>query len=107
MFFCWFSTMKDVKILNQRLTLNGNMLCKKIVLADCISLVHHTPIASFQVLSHLTVKERCLCASLVCKYWRDLCLDFQFWKQIDLSGLQQVSTWSHVFFVWHSIIFRN
>lgn len=43
-----------------------------------------------QVLSHLTVKERCLCASLVCKYWRDLCLDFQFWKQIDLSGLQQV-----------------
>lgn len=45
----------------------------------------------FQVLSHLTVKERCLCASLVCKYWRDLCLDFQFWKQIDLSGLQQVS----------------
>lgn len=47
--------------------------------------------ASFKVLSHLTVKERCLCASLVCKYWRDLCLDFQFWKQIDLSGLQQVS----------------
>lgn len=46
----------------------------------------------FQVLSHLTVKERCLCASLVCKYWRDLCLDFQFWKQIDLSGLQQVSS---------------
>lgn len=44
-----------------------------------------------KVLSHLTVKERCLCASLVCKYWRDLCLDFQFWKQIDLSGLQQVS----------------
>nr|AAN10164.1 FBX13 [Takifugu rubripes] len=43
------------------------------------------------VLSHLTVKERCLCASLVCKYWRDLCLDFQFWKQIDLSGLQQVN----------------
>ncbi|XP_072290158.1 F-box/LRR-repeat protein 17 [Eucyclogobius newberryi] len=44
-----------------------------------------------KVLSHLTVKERCLCASLVCKYWRDLCLDFQFWKQIDLSGLQQVN----------------
>lgn len=44
------------------------------------------------MLSHLTVKERCLCASLVCKYWRDLCLDFQFWKQIDLSGLQQVSS---------------
>ncbi|KAL4593133.1 hypothetical protein GN956_G27036, partial [Arapaima gigas] len=43
------------------------------------------------VFSHLSVKERCLCASLVCKYWRDLCLDFQFWKQIDLSGLQQVT----------------
>uniref|UniRef100_A0A671PQ26 F-box and leucine-rich repeat protein 17 n=1 Tax=Sinocyclocheilus anshuiensis TaxID=1608454 RepID=A0A671PQ26_9TELE len=43
-----------------------------------------------QVFSHLSVKERCLGASLVCKYWRDLCLDFQFWKQIDLSGLQQV-----------------
>lgn len=47
-----------------------------------------------KVLSHLTVKERCLCASLVCKYWRDLCLDFQFWKQIDLSGLQQVRLFS-------------
>uniref|UniRef100_A0A8C9W3R8 F-box and leucine rich repeat protein 17 n=1 Tax=Scleropages formosus TaxID=113540 RepID=A0A8C9W3R8_SCLFO len=44
-----------------------------------------------KVFSHLSVKERCLCASLVCKYWRDLCLDFQFWKQIDLSGLQQVT----------------
>ena len=43
-----------------------------------------------QVFSHLTVRERCLGASLVCKYWRDLCLDFQFWKHIDLSGLQQV-----------------
>lgn len=37
------------------------------------------------------MKERCLSVSLVCKYWRDLCLDFQFWKQIDLSGLQQVT----------------
>lgn len=43
-----------------------------------------------KVFSHLSVKERCLGVSLVCKYWRDLCLDFQFWKQIDLSGLQQV-----------------
>ncbi|XP_051965120.1 F-box/LRR-repeat protein 17 isoform X2 [Xyrauchen texanus] len=43
-----------------------------------------------KVLSHLSVKERCLGASLVCKYWRDLCSDFQFWKRIDLSGLQQV-----------------
>ncbi|XP_052461056.1 F-box/LRR-repeat protein 17 [Carassius gibelio] len=44
-----------------------------------------------KVFSLLSVKERCLGASLVCKYWRDLCLDFQFWKQIDLSGLQQVT----------------
>uniref|UniRef100_A0A8D0HL12 F-box domain-containing protein n=1 Tax=Sphenodon punctatus TaxID=8508 RepID=A0A8D0HL12_SPHPU len=35
--------------------------------------------------------ERCLSASLVCKYWRDLCLDFQFWKQLDLSSRQQVT----------------
>uniref|UniRef100_A0A3Q0QZA2 F-box and leucine rich repeat protein 17 n=1 Tax=Amphilophus citrinellus TaxID=61819 RepID=A0A3Q0QZA2_AMPCI len=59
--------------------------------ADHLS-INHLPssiLLKSQVLSHLTVKERCLCASLVCKYWRDLCLDFQFWKQIDLSGLQQ------------------
>ncbi|KAI4820119.1 hypothetical protein KUCAC02_028110 [Chaenocephalus aceratus] len=37
-----------------------------------------------KVLSHLTVKG-------ALSYWRDLCLDFQFWKQIDLSGLQQVT----------------
>lgn len=54
--------------------------------------INHLPSSILlKVLSHLTVKERCLCASLVCKYWRDLCLDFQFWKQIDLSGLQQVN----------------
>lgn len=57
----------------------------------CVSLFNVLCVFNFKVLSHLTVKERCLCASLVCKYWRDLCLDFQFWKQIDLSGLQQVS----------------
>ncbi|KAF3851232.1 hypothetical protein F7725_013004 [Dissostichus mawsoni] len=56
------------------------------------SSINHLPSSILlKVLSHLTVKERCLCASLVCKYWRDLCLDFQFWKQIDLSGLQQVN----------------
>ncbi|KAG2466452.1 FXL17 protein, partial [Polypterus senegalus] len=44
-----------------------------------------------KIFSHLSVKERCLSASLVCKYWCDLCLDFQFWKQIDLSGRQQVN----------------
>ncbi|XP_031712032.1 F-box/LRR-repeat protein 17 isoform X2 [Anarrhichthys ocellatus] len=59
--------------------------------ADHSSINHLPSSILLKVLSHLTVKERCLCASLVCKYWRDLCLDFQFWKQIDLSGLQQVN----------------
>ncbi|XP_034026450.1 F-box/LRR-repeat protein 17 [Thalassophryne amazonica] len=59
--------------------------------ADYLSINHLPSSILLKVLSHLTVKERCLCASLVCKYWRDLCLDFQFWKQIDLSGLQQVN----------------
>ncbi|KAM3938972.1 F-box/LRR-repeat protein 17 [Leptodactylus fuscus] len=43
-----------------------------------------------KIFSHLSLNERCLCVSLVCKYWRDLCLDFQFWKQLDLSGRCQV-----------------
>ncbi|XP_076859652.1 F-box/LRR-repeat protein 17 [Brachyhypopomus gauderio] len=56
-----------------------------------VSCINHLPSSILlKVFSHLSVKERCLSASLVCKYWRDLCLDFQFWKQIDLSGLQQV-----------------
>uniref|UniRef100_A0A674P2D1 F-box and leucine rich repeat protein 17 n=1 Tax=Takifugu rubripes TaxID=31033 RepID=A0A674P2D1_TAKRU len=59
--------------------------------SDHLSINHLPSSILLKVLSHLTVKERCLCASLVCKYWRDLCLDFQFWKQIDLSGLQQVN----------------
>ncbi|XP_061623748.1 F-box/LRR-repeat protein 17 isoform X1 [Phyllopteryx taeniolatus] len=59
--------------------------------ADPLSINHLPSSILLKVLSHLTVKERCLCASLVCKYWRDLCLDFQFWKQIDLSGLHQVN----------------
>nr|XP_057927424.1 F-box/LRR-repeat protein 17 isoform X3 [Doryrhamphus excisus] len=59
--------------------------------ADPLSINHLPSSILLKVLSNLTVKERCLCASLVCKYWRDLCLDFQFWKQIDLSGLQQVN----------------
>lgn len=45
---------------------------------------------SFQIFSNLSLNERCLSVSLVCKYWRDLCLDFQFWKQLDLSSRQQV-----------------
>ncbi|KAM9811048.1 F-box/LRR-repeat protein 17 [Neosynchiropus ocellatus] len=59
--------------------------------ADHLGINHLPSSILLKVLSHLTVKERCLCASLVCKYWRDLCLDFQFWKQIDLSGLQQIT----------------
>ncbi|GAB1301268.1 F-box/LRR-repeat protein 17 [Apodemus speciosus] len=43
------------------------------------------------IFSNLSLDERCLSASLVCKYWRDLCLDFQFWKQLDLSSRQQVT----------------
>nr|XP_020728524.1 F-box/LRR-repeat protein 17 [Odocoileus virginianus texanus] len=43
------------------------------------------------IFSNLSLDERCLSASLVCKYWRDLCLDFQFWKQLDLSSHQQVT----------------
>ncbi|CAJ0948196.1 unnamed protein product [Ranitomeya imitator] len=43
-----------------------------------------------RIFSHLSLNERCLCVSLVCKYWRDLCLDFQFWKQLDLSSRSQV-----------------
>ncbi|KAF7695240.1 F-box/LRR-repeat protein 17 isoform X1 [Silurus meridionalis] len=55
------------------------------------SQINHLPSSILlKVFSHLSVKERCLSASLVCKYWRDLCLDFQFWKRIDLSGLRQV-----------------
>ncbi|KAG8438379.1 hypothetical protein GDO86_008892, partial [Hymenochirus boettgeri] len=41
-----------------------------------------------KIFSNLTLSERCFSASLVCKYWRDLCLDFQFWKQLDLSNRQ-------------------
>ncbi|KAJ8380828.1 hypothetical protein SKAU_G00016060 [Synaphobranchus kaupii] len=59
--------------------------------ADNSSINHLPSSILLKVFSHLSVKERCLCVSLVCKYWRDLCLDFQFWKQIDLSGLQQVT----------------
>ncbi|MEJ1283567.1 hypothetical protein NN561_014538 [Cricetulus griseus] len=51
-----------------------------------------SPAALEMIFSNLSLDERCLSASLVCKYWRDLCLDFQFWKQLDLSSRQQV--WS-------------
>ncbi|KAM8962023.1 F-box/LRR-repeat protein 17 [Pelodytes ibericus] len=48
------------------------------------------PSLLLKILSNLSLNERCLSASLVCKYWRDLCLDFQFWWQLDLSSRQQV-----------------
>uniref|UniRef100_A0A803STW5 F-box and leucine rich repeat protein 17 n=1 Tax=Anolis carolinensis TaxID=28377 RepID=A0A803STW5_ANOCA len=49
------------------------------------------PCILLRIFSNLSLNERCLSASLVCKYWRDLCLDFQFWKQLDLSSRQQVT----------------
>ncbi|XP_020030641.2 F-box/LRR-repeat protein 17 isoform X2 [Castor canadensis] len=49
------------------------------------------PSILLKIFSNLSLDERCLSASLVCKYWRDLCLDFQFWKQLDLSSRQQVT----------------
>ncbi|XP_065600307.1 F-box/LRR-repeat protein 17 [Cyrtonyx montezumae] len=49
------------------------------------------PSILLKIFSNLSLNERCLSASLVCKYWHDLCLDFQFWKQLDLSSRQQVT----------------
>lgn len=49
------------------------------------------PSILLKIFSNLSLNERCLSASLVCKYWRDLCLDFQFWKRLDLSSRQQVT----------------
>lgn len=67
------------------------------------------PPLSLQIFSNLSLNERCLSASLVCKYWRDLCLDFQFWKQLDLSSRQQV--WRHyrgrIVLGWLSICSQN
>ncbi|XP_075692923.1 F-box/LRR-repeat protein 17 isoform X2 [Rhinoderma darwinii] len=48
------------------------------------------PSLLLKIFSHLSLNERCLSVSLVCKYWRDLLLDFQFWKQLDLSSRSQV-----------------
>ncbi|XP_043920413.1 F-box/LRR-repeat protein 17 [Protopterus annectens] len=53
--------------------------------------INHLPSSILlKIFSNLSLDERGLCASLVCKYWRDLCLDFQLWKQLDLSGRAQV-----------------
>lgn len=50
------------------------------------------PSILLKIFSNLSLDECCLSASLVCKYSRgDLCLDFQFWKQLDLSSCQQVT----------------
>ncbi|XP_033929015.1 F-box/LRR-repeat protein 17 isoform X2 [Melopsittacus undulatus] len=64
--------------------------------ADCLREpppdINHLPSSILlKIFSNLSLNERCLSASLVCKYWRDLCLDFQFWKQLDLSSRQQVT----------------
>ncbi|KAJ7993600.1 hypothetical protein DPEC_G00256310 [Dallia pectoralis] len=69
---------------------HGDCQGKRGDLTDTSSINHLPSSILLKVFSHLSVKERCLCVSLVCKYWRDLCFDFQFWKQIDLSSLQQV-----------------
>ncbi|KAM5192921.1 F-box/LRR-repeat protein 17 isoform 2-T2 [Mantella aurantiaca] len=63
------------------------------VLVPCEPLYinHLPPSLLLKIFSLLSLNERCLSASLVCKYWRDLCLDFQFWKQLDLSSRQQVN----------------
>ncbi|XP_030049313.1 F-box/LRR-repeat protein 17 [Microcaecilia unicolor] len=54
--------------------------------------IHQLPSSILlKIFSNLSLNERLLSASLVCKYWRDLCLDFQFWKQVDLSCRQQVT----------------
>ncbi|XP_053330410.1 F-box/LRR-repeat protein 17 [Spea bombifrons] len=48
------------------------------------------PSLLLKIFSNISLNERSLSVSLVCKYWRDLCLDFHFWKQLDLSSRQQV-----------------
>ncbi|XP_050801757.1 F-box/LRR-repeat protein 17 isoform X4 [Gopherus flavomarginatus] len=50
------------------------------------------PSILLKIFSNLSLNERCLSASLVCKYWHDLCLDFHFWKQLDLSNRQQLGS---------------
>ncbi|MBN3297867.1 FXL17 protein, partial [Amia calva] len=76
---------------SSQLTPTDNQSDSKAFETDIPSINHLPSSILLKVFSHLSVRERCLSASLVCKYWYDLCLDFQFWKQIDLSGLQQVT----------------
>ncbi|XP_061409395.1 F-box/LRR-repeat protein 17 [Lethenteron reissneri] len=44
-----------------------------------------------KVLSYLSLMERCLAASLVCRLWRELCSDPELWRRLDLSGRQKVT----------------
>ncbi|XP_029859925.1 F-box/LRR-repeat protein 17 isoform X1 [Aquila chrysaetos chrysaetos] len=65
--------------------------CREPLLALTPNINHLPPSILLKIFSNLSLNERCLSVSLVCKYWRELCLDFQFWKQLDLSSRQQVT----------------
>ncbi|NWX50379.1 FXL17 protein, partial [Steatornis caripensis] len=75
--------------------INRNCACRTRKGRSLLRLVLLNPLLEYciwlWIFSNLSLNERCLSASLVCKYWRDLCLDFQFWKQLDLSSRQQVT----------------
>ncbi|NXG52702.1 FXL17 protein, partial [Psilopogon haemacephalus] len=65
--------------------------CREVLPQPAPDINQLPPSILLKIFSNLSLNERCLAASLVCKYWRDLCLDFQFWKQLDLSSRQQVT----------------
>ncbi|XP_075788165.1 F-box/LRR-repeat protein 17 isoform X2 [Pelodiscus sinensis] len=70
---------------------NHSECCREPPLSPPSDINQLPPSILLKIFSNLSLNERCLSASLVCKYWRDLCLDFQFWKQLDLSNRQQVT----------------
>ncbi|XP_067424844.1 F-box/LRR-repeat protein 17 isoform X2 [Emydura macquarii macquarii] len=70
---------------------NPSECCREPLLPPPPDINQLPPSILLKIFSNLSLNERCLSASLVCKYWRDLCLDFQFWKQLDLSNRQQVT----------------
>nr|XP_021380480.1 F-box/LRR-repeat protein 17 [Lonchura striata domestica] len=65
--------------------------CRELPPPPTLDINQLPPSILLKIFSNLSLNERCLSVSLVCKYWRDLCLDFQFWKQLDLSSRQQVT----------------
>ncbi|XP_044877555.1 F-box/LRR-repeat protein 17 isoform X2 [Mauremys mutica] len=70
---------------------NPSECCRESLQLPPPDINHLPPSILLKIFSNLSLNERCLSASLVCKYWRDLCLDFHFWKQLDLSNRQQVT----------------